>query len=96
VPGPENFKHLLTSGVFRHARYMQLAGAVGAELGVDYDFGVRLPAAAQGVATEDELKRLLEEIREAAENKSVLIAQACLPGWSQSSRCQGQSLSCFT
>jgi hypothetical protein len=32
------------------------------------------------VATEDELKRLLEEMREAAENESVLIAQACVVG----------------
>jgi hypothetical protein len=86
---------------------------------VDYDFGVRLPAAAaevgfrsvqihleqpvylrgpekrlwehtfaealpvavrNGVATEEELKGLLIEMRETAEDESVLIAQACLPG----------------
>jgi ubiquinone/menaquinone biosynthesis C-methylase UbiE len=102
-----------------YTRYIQFAHAVGDRLGVDYDFGVRLPAAAaeagfrsiqihleqpaylrgpekrlwehtfaevvpvvvrEGVATDEELKRLLDEMREAAENESVLIAQACLPG----------------
>jgi hypothetical protein len=33
-----------------------------------------------GVAAENELKALLEQMREAAENERVLIAQACLPG----------------
>jgi ubiquinone/menaquinone biosynthesis C-methylase UbiE len=33
-----------------------------------------------GVATEDELKGLLDEMRQVAEDESVLIAQACLPG----------------
>jgi hypothetical protein len=86
---------------------------------LDYDYGVRLPAAAgevgfqsiqihleqpaylrgpekrlwehtfaetvpvvarTGVATEDELEGLLEEMREIAEDERVLIAQACLPG----------------
>jgi hypothetical protein len=37
-------------------------------------------AVREGVATEDELKGLLEEMRQIAENESVLIAQACLPG----------------
>jgi hypothetical protein len=93
--------------------------ATGTRLGVDYDFGIRLPAAAArvgfqsilihleqpaylrgpekrlwehtftetvpvfvrtGVATEDELKGLLDEMRQVAEDESVLIAQACLPG----------------
>jgi ubiquinone/menaquinone biosynthesis C-methylase UbiE len=102
-----------------YARFIQLALGAGAKLGVDYDFGVRLPAAAgevgfqsiqihleqpaylrgpekrlwehtfaetvpvvvrTGVATEDELKGLLEEMREFAEDERVLIAQACLPG----------------
>jgi ubiquinone/menaquinone biosynthesis C-methylase UbiE len=102
-----------------YTRWVQLCLATGARLGVDYDFGVRLPAAATevgfrsiqihleqpaylrgpekrlqehafaemvpvvartGVATEDELKRLLKEMRETAEDERVLIAQACLPG----------------
>jgi SAM-dependent methyltransferase len=33
-----------------------------------------------GVAIEDELKGLLEEMRETAKDESVFIAQACLPG----------------
>jgi hypothetical protein len=33
-----------------------------------------------GVATEDELKGLLKEMQETAEDVRVLIAQACLPG----------------
>ena len=102
-----------------YARWVHFCLAAGARLGVDYNFGVRLPAAAAevgfrsirihleqpaylrgpekrlwehtfaetvpvvvrtGVATEDELKGLLKEMRETAENESVLIAQACLPG----------------
>jgi ubiquinone/menaquinone biosynthesis C-methylase UbiE len=102
-----------------YARWVELCMATGARLGVNYDFGVRLPAAAsevgfrsilirleqpaylrgpekrlwehtfaetvpvlvrEGVATEDELKGLLEEMRQVAEDESVLIAQACLPG----------------
>jgi SAM-dependent methyltransferase len=102
-----------------YARFVQLALGAGARLGVDYDFGVRLPAAAAevgfqsiqihleqpaylrgpekrlwehtfaetvpvvartGVATEDDLKGLLEEMRETAKDESVFIAQACLPG----------------
>jgi ubiquinone/menaquinone biosynthesis C-methylase UbiE len=102
-----------------YTRFVQLVQAAGSRLGVDYDFGARLPAAAAevgfrsiqirleqpaylrgsekrlweytfaetvpvvartGVATEDELKGLLEQMHEAAEDESVLIAQACLPG----------------
>jgi hypothetical protein len=33
-----------------------------------------------GVATEDELKGLLKEMQETAEDERVLIGQACLPG----------------
>jgi SAM-dependent methyltransferase len=102
-----------------YTRWVQVGQALGTKLGVDYDFGVRLPAAAtgagfrsvqihleqpaylrgpekrlwehtfaeaapvavrEGVATEDELKSLLAEMRETAEDERVLIAQACLPG----------------
>jgi 2-polyprenyl-3-methyl-5-hydroxy-6-metoxy-1,4-benzoquinol methylase len=102
-----------------YTRWVQLGHALGAKLGVDYDFGVRLPAAAaqtgfrsiqihleqpaylrgpekrlwehtfaeaspvavrNGVATEDELKDLLHQMRETADDETVLIAQACLPG----------------
>jgi ubiquinone/menaquinone biosynthesis C-methylase UbiE len=102
-----------------YARWVQLCMATGARLGVDYDFGIRLPAAAAevgfrsilihleqpaylrgpekrlwehtfaetvpvvvrtGAATEDDLKGLLEEMRQVAEDESVMIAQACLPG----------------
>jgi ubiquinone/menaquinone biosynthesis C-methylase UbiE len=102
-----------------YVRWVQLGLTVGAKLGVDYDFGVRLPVAAaeagfrsiqiqleqpaylrgpekrlwehsfaetvpvlvrMGVATEGELKGLLEEMREVAKDERVLIAQACLPG----------------
>jgi SAM-dependent methyltransferase len=102
-----------------YVRWVQLGLAVGAKLGVDYDFGVRLPVAAaeagfrsiqiqleqpaylrgpekrlwehsfaegapvvvrMGLATEGELKGLLEEMREVAKDERVLIAQACLPG----------------
>jgi ubiquinone/menaquinone biosynthesis C-methylase UbiE len=102
-----------------YARWVQLCLATGVRLGVDYDFGVRLPATATevgfrsieihldqpaylrgpekrlwehtfaetvpvvvrtGVATEDELKVLLDEMRATAEDERLLIAQACLPG----------------
>jgi SAM-dependent methyltransferase len=102
-----------------YTRWIEVGRVLGAKLGVDYDFGVRLPAAAaevgfrsvqihleqpvylrgpekrlwehtfaealpvavrNGVATEEELKGLLIEMRETAEDESVLIAQACLPG----------------
>lgn len=102
-----------------YARWVELGLATGAKLGVDYNFGVRLPAATTkvgfrstqihleqpaylrgpekrlwehtfaeavpvmmrtGVATEDELKGLLKETHELAEDETVLIAQACLPG----------------
>jgi hypothetical protein len=98
---------------------VQLGMAAGDKLGVDYNFGVRLPAATAkvgfrsteihleqpaylrgpekrlwehtfaeampvmirtGAATEDELKGLLKEIHELADDETVLIAQACLPG----------------
>jgi SAM-dependent methyltransferase len=102
-----------------YTRWVQVGRVLGARLGVDYEFGVRLPAAAaevgfrsihihleqpaylrgpekrlwehtfaealpvavrNGVATEDELKGLLMEMRETADDERVLIAQACLPG----------------
>jgi ubiquinone/menaquinone biosynthesis C-methylase UbiE len=116
---------LMLSSIFCHppnaayTRWVALGHATGDKLGVNYDFGMRLPAAAQkagfrslqvhldqpaylrgpekrlweytfaeavpvvvrtGVATESELKGLLEEMRETAADESVLIAQACLPG----------------
>lgn len=102
-----------------YTRFVQLAMAVGLELGVDYDFGARLPAAAAEagfrsiqvhleqpaylrgpekqlweytfaetvpvmvrtrMAKVEELNELLMQMREAAQDESVLIAQACLPG----------------
>jgi hypothetical protein len=48
---------------------------VGAHICRDGSCGART-----GVATEDELEGLLEEMREIAEDERVLIAQACLPG----------------
>ena len=102
-----------------YARWIEIGRVLGARLGVDYDFGVRLPAAAAqtgfgsvrvyldqpaylrgpekrlweysfaetipvatrtGVATEAELKQLLEEMQGIAQDESVLIAQACLLG----------------
>jgi hypothetical protein len=88
-------------------------------LGVDYNYGLRLPVAAKdsgfsnvevrlnqptylrdeekclwehtfaevapaitraGIATKEELDALPAEMRECADDESVLIAQACLPG----------------
>lgn len=47
----------------------------------EHTFAETVPVVVRtGVATEDELKWLLKEMRETAENESVLIAQACLPG----------------
>ena len=47
----------------------------------EHTFAETVPVVVRtGVATEDELKGLLKEMRETAENESVLIAQACLPG----------------
>ncbi len=102
-----------------YTRFVQLGMAMGLKLGVDYDFGVRLPAAAAGagfqsirvyleqpaylsgpekqlwehtfaetvpvmvrtgVATAEELNELLKQMRAIAQDGSVLIAQACLPG----------------
>jgi ubiquinone/menaquinone biosynthesis C-methylase UbiE len=100
-------------------RSMEYALATGKALGVDYDYGVRLPADVMdagfravdvrleqpaylrgtekrlwehtfaeavpvivraGVATEDELTSILNEMRRLAEDERVLIAQWCLPG----------------
>jgi hypothetical protein len=47
----------------------------------EYTFAEIVPVVVRtGVATESELKGLLEEMRETAAHESVLIPQACLPG----------------
>jgi hypothetical protein len=47
----------------------------------EHTFAETVPVVARtGVAKEDELKALLEQMRELAEDERVLIAQACLPG----------------
>ncbi|MGB6974998.1 MAG: methyltransferase domain-containing protein [Terracidiphilus sp.] len=101
------------------SRSIEISLLAGAELGVDYNYGERLPAdavgagfdsvevrlecpaylsgagkrlweltfaeavpviAGTGVATEDELKGIVEEMRRLAEDERVLIAQWCSPG----------------
>jgi len=102
-----------------YARMIAHGLEMGEVLGVNYDYGVRLPAAVVDagfrlqevrldqpaylrgpekrlwehtfaevapsmvrthVATADELKDLLDQMRQLAEDESILIAQACLPG----------------
>jgi hypothetical protein len=47
----------------------------------EHTFAEIAPSIARaGVATADHLQHLLEEMRQAAADERVLIAQACLPG----------------
>jgi ubiquinone/menaquinone biosynthesis C-methylase UbiE len=102
-----------------YSHMIALCQAMGTAIGVNYDYGIQLPAAAvdagfqsvevrmqqpaylrgpekrlwehtfaeiapsiarAGVATDDHLRHLLDEMRQVAADERVLIAQACLPG----------------
>jgi hypothetical protein len=61
--------------------FRRAIAAAAAEAGFRSTFAETVPVLVRaGVATEDELKGLLREMQETAEDLRVLIAQACLPG----------------